>query len=190
MRRISILLIVSIVVCACASVNQFIGTTISAQNEQLISRGKNVSASSYWKNGELAFLPESIIDGRTDENISCTDIITEGHTYWLLAEKQIGWVEIDLGKEYLITKVRWINTHNGLCQDRATTDYHIVISKTRNYSKDGSVISKGTMELETNPEFQEVKLPRQKQGRYVRFYVDGFSHGGGGLNELEIYGIE
>jgi hypothetical protein len=155
-----------------------------------LAKGKKVTASSYWVHDEtLNFPPANALDGNTVET-NCTDRSPTARSYWLLAERQTGWIQIDLGKSYTITKVRWLNTHNGTCLDRATAKYHIALSLTDYLIDEETKIAEGSMSFSKQPTFQETNLESPVVGRYIRFYVDSYYQSGGGLNELEVYGRE
>jgi len=189
MKRLIIYGLFVIIGLSCAPIAQFAATPIPLDNLENIALHKAATASSYWYHDpKLFFPPESVVDGRTGE-ANCTDIPEGGQTYWLLAEKQTGWVQVDLGGEYLLVEIRWLNTHNGTCQDRATTKYHISVSTSSDFKSGEKQITKGAMEFTVPSAFREIILKTPIQGRYVRFYVDDYYMNGGGLNELEVYGV-
>ena len=153
-----------------------------------IALNKPATASSYWYFDETSlFPPAAAVDGKTGEG-DCADKVKGGGSYWLLADGRTGWVQVDLGADYNITKIRWLNTHNGTCQDRATTQYHIEVSGDPNHAGGGREVAQGQMEMETSPSFIEKSFTPAVAGRYVRFVVDSYYKNGGGLNELEVYG--
>ena len=153
-----------------------------------IALNKPVTASSYWYFDEYSmFPPAAAVDGKTVE-ANCADKVKGGGSYWLLADQRLGWVQVDLGADYDISRIRWLNTHNGTCQDRATTRYHIEVSTDPNNATGGREVARGNMDIETNPSFMEKSFTPAVVGRYVRFVVDDYYRNGGGLNELEVYG--
>jgi hypothetical protein len=153
-----------------------------------VATGKPTSASSYWYFSETDNYPsDGVVDGKTQELNNCKIGSSQGRSYWLLTDGRMGWVQVDLLRDYQIVRIRWLNTHNGPCQDRATTRFHIAVSKTGEFAGEEEQVYSGKMEIETSPQFKEVTLPRPISARYVRFYVDEFYDYGGGLNELEVY---
>jgi hypothetical protein len=155
-----------------------------------IAGGKPTSASSYWYYSDTDNFPsDAAVDGKTQE-LDCVMGVPEGNSYWLLAERNTGWVQVDLLREYPIVEIRWLNTHNGRCQDRATTRFHISLSKSGAFSGEEIFILNGEMQMESAPQFQSYQLPQPVRARFVRFYVDAFRKNGGGLNELQVYAIE
>jgi len=189
MKKYHFLLLGLMILSCSISINMLDNRPVE-NNSVNIAKGKKVTASSYWYHDEmLNFPPKNVIDGRFIES-NCTNILPEGQSYWLLAEKQIGWIQINLEKTYKITKIRWLNTHNGTCMDRATTKYRIAISQS-DYLVDGeTVIAEGTMNIQVEPQFEEKIMDAPIIGRYIRFYIDEYYENGGGLNELEVYGTE
>lgn len=152
-----------------------------------VAGGKPVTASGYWKGSASnhVFPPENVIDRKTDE--SKEDCAPGPHTYWLLPDRSTGWVQVDLQQNYSIVKLRWLNTHNGTCGDRATTHLRIAVSTSGRYEGEEQTVHSGSMAFSRTPNFQEFLLPSTVVARYVRFYVEDYYNWGGGLNEVEIY---
>jgi hypothetical protein len=46
------------------------------------------------------------------------------------------------------------------------------------------------MNIQVEPQFEKKIMDAPIIGRYIRFYIDEYYKNGGGLNELEVYGIE
>ena len=154
-----------------------------------VSSGKPATASGFYKGGsQYSFAPSAIVDGQINEQ-PCTKGVENGNTYWLLPDRKTGWVQIDLQTIYKVTKIRWLNTHNGSCGDRATTSFHISVSKTGSFTGEELLVYNGRMEFSKTPQIQEYVLTEPVDAKYVRFYVDDFYDWGGGLNELEVYAI-
>ncbi|MEW6401985.1 MAG: discoidin domain-containing protein [Chloroflexota bacterium] len=152
-----------------------------------IAAGKPTTASSYYIGGpDYSFPPSAIVDGYIIE-LDCGIGVERGNIYWLLADGATGWVQINLQQTYLIVKLRWLNTHNGNCGDRATTQFHIALSSTGDFSGEEEDVYQGMMGFSYFPQFQEAMLTTPAAAQYVRFYVDGYDKWGGGLNELEVY---
>jgi hypothetical protein len=189
MKKIHFLLFGLMILSCSISINML--DTHPVENISVnVAKGKKVTASSYWYHDEmLNFPPKNVIDGKTIESY-CTNILPEGQSYWLLAEKQTGWVQIDLKKAYKITKIRWLNTHNGTCMDRATMKYHIAVSQSDYLVNEETIIAEGKMNIQIEPQFEEKIMDGTIIGKYIRFYVDEYYGNGGGLNELEVYGTE
>ena len=124
-----------------------------------------------------------IIDGLTDED----DYSDE--TYWLLPQATTGYVELDLGDIYGVTMVRFANTHHGPRYNRATEDYEILVSATGAFAGEETTLDSGTGTLETDRMFHQTDSATPAAGRYIRFTVDSYHSLGGGLNELEVYGL-
>lgn len=152
-----------------------------------VAADKQTTASGFWQYSvDYAFPPRAIVDGQTEE-LHCDIGVKEGNSYWLLPDKTTGWIEIDLAHNYALTKLRYLNTHNGLCADRGTKRFHIAVSNSGMFAGEEVVVAEGEMPFSTSPTFQETTLAEPIQGRYVRFYVDDYYEWGGGLNELEVY---
>jgi hypothetical protein len=124
----------------------------------------------------------NVIDEDTNEDGS--------RSYWILPNSTTGWVEVDLGSSIGITDILWANTHNQSNFDRATTDYEIAVSETGSFSGEETIVDSGTGSLEADLVFHSASLSTPVSGRYIRFYVDGYFGSGGGLNELQIFGVE
>lgn len=169
-------------------------TPLPASSENAVSTevaaGKQTTSSGFWQhNPEYSFTSQAIVDRQTNE-LHCDMGIESGNSYWLLPDKTTGWIEIDLARDYAITKVRYLNTHNGSCRDRATKKFHIAVSASGEFSGEEVVVAEGEMPFTSSPVFQETILSNPVPGRYVRFYVDDYYEWGGGLNELEVYALE
>jgi tetratricopeptide (TPR) repeat protein len=151
-----------------------------------VARGKLASASGSWQGAASnhRFPPSNVVDGITDENVDCSP---GSHSYWLLPDHQTGWVQVDLQQNYKVVRLRWLNTHNGSCGDRATTRFHIMLSQTGAFQGEDQVGYSGTTAFSLSPAFQEAVLSSPVIARYVRFYVDEYYNWGGGLNEIEVY---
>ncbi len=152
-----------------------------------IAAGKPVGASGFYQGSKtFSFAPNAIVDRRTTE-IHCDNGTEKGNSYWLLPDHQTGWIEINLQQDYPVAKLRWLNTHNGPCADRATSRFHIALSTTGAFKGEENTVYTGSMPFSTTPGFQEVTLSPASTARFVRFYVDAYYNWGGGLNELEVY---
>ena len=145
-----------------------------------LGSGATASASA---SASVNYAPDRIIDGSTDED----DYSDE--TYWLLPQATTGYVELDLGDVYGITMLRWVNTHHGPRYNRATEDYEILISTTGAFAGEEESFTSGSVALETDLLFHQTDSSTPVAGQYVRFSVDAYHSLGGGLNELEVYGL-
>jgi len=162
---------------------------ISAQTEKIVevAEGKPATASSFYQGREnYSFSPSGIVDRKTNE-LSCIFGVEEGNTYWLLADHRTGWVQVDIQENLPIVRLKWLNTHNGDCADRATTKYHIALSQTGEFLGEESVVQNGEIEFTMDVKYEEIILSSPVTARYVRFYVDEYYDWGGGLNELQVY---
>lgn len=151
-----------------------------------VAGGKPVFASSYWRHPTLpnwTHSPDKVIDRQVEE-VNCR---AGDHTYWLLPDKKTGWVQLDLENFYSIVRLRWLNTHNSQCNDRATTKLRIVLSKTPQFDSGAVEVFNQQLAFSLQPDYQELILAEPIQARYVRFYVDDYYKNGGGLNEIEVY---
>lgn len=151
-----------------------------------VAEGKPVFASSYWRHPTLpnwTYSPDKVTDKQIEE-VNCR---TGNHTYWLLPDKKQGWIQIDLEGFYPIVKLRWLNTHNSQCNDRAATKLRIVLSKTPQFDSDALEVLNQRLEFLLQPDYQELIFDKPIQARYVRFYIDDYYQNGGGLNEIEVY---
>lgn len=163
---------------------------ITVRSGTEVAAGKPTTASSFYQGGsDCSFKPSAVVDRKTDE-LHCSVGVERGNTYWLLADHRTGWLQVDLEEELSIVKLRWLNTHNGNCNDRATTSFHISLSQTGAFSGEEVIVHHGEMSFSTDPKYQEISLTTPTTARYVRFYVDGYHGGGGGLNEFEVYAEE
>lgn len=125
-----------------------------------------------------------VIDGDTSEDEYADQ------TYWLLPASRTGWVTVDLGNTVGITRVRWANTHHGPRYTAAAKDYTLVASATGDFTGEEVVLDSGTGDLETDLRFHQVDLSAPVTARYVRFEVDSFHSASGGINELQVFGLE
>lgn len=139
-----------------------------------LALGKPCQASEQYN---AAHAPGNIVDG------SITEFEID---YWLLPSAATGWVEVDLESVYPLSEIRWLNTHNDGYNDRCATNWSMEVSE------DGIVYTQVANGIETftpTPTWVVVPLA-EEDARYIRFYVDGYSGLGGGINELEVYGSE
>ncbi len=155
-----------------------------------IAAGKPAKASGFYAwDPVISFYPNYVVDRITAEESVCPHDGKGTNSYWILPDFQTGWVQIDLKSSYPITKLRWLNTHNAQCNDRATTKFHLALSQTGVFEGEEQIVYSGVMEFSPSPAYQQVILPQAITARYVRFYVDGYHNRGGGLNELEVYAL-
>lgn len=162
-------------------------TALATPQLHEVAAGKPTAASANWANNPRFSFPSSAIVDRQTTEVDCRVGVPEGNTYWLLPNRQTGWVQIDLQRPYSIAKLRWLNTHNSNCNDRATTRFHIALSLTGAFAGEEAIVLTGPMAFSAQPRFQEFTLPEPVSAQYVRFYVDAYHNLGGGLNELEVY---
>lgn len=127
---------------------------------------------------------KKVIDGDTDEDAFADQ------TYWLLPASRTGYVTLDLGALVGITRIRWVNTHHGPRYSYATNAYTIAVSDTGSFAGEETVISSDNGDLETVLRYHQLDLSAPATARYVRFTVGSYHSLGGGINELEVYGLE
>lgn len=127
--------------------------------------------------------PAKIIDGDMSED----DL--NDRSYWLLPTNRTGYITLNLGSSAGITRLRWVNTHDGPRFDYATDAYEIAISPTGTFTGEETVVDSGNGALETELRYHQIDLSTPIVGQYVRITVGSFHAQGGGINELEVYGL-
>lgn len=152
---------------------------LTVDGSVLISQGKSVTGSSSLG----GFTYGKITDGQYNDTESAS-----GVSYWLTPDGQTGWAQIDLGTVYQVDVLRVQNTHNRTYHDRGTANFSIELST------DGvsyTAVVSGTLAsvwgLDPIP-FETFPISLHP-ARFVRFNVETFYGLGGGLNELEVYGL-
>jgi len=130
------------------------------------------------------FTASNTVDGSTQEASEFD------YTMWLTQDGEPGWMELDFGEVVGVLGVRWANTHNRTFFNRSTADYRIIASRSRAFESEGVEIDSGTGTLETDLVFHTATPTAPVAARYLRIYVDSFDGLGGGINELEVYGLE
>ena len=89
-----------------------------------------------------------------------------------------------------LTGVRFLNTHNGNYYERAFKRYTLEASTTGDFAGEEVELSKGTGTIETTSSWYTYTTDTPIEAKFIRFNVTDYHTYGGGLNELEIYGIE
>jgi hypothetical protein len=130
------------------------------------------------------FTAENTVDGDT------TEAGEFDYTMWLTADGETGWVELDFGEVVGVLGVRWANTHNRTFNNRSTAEYRILASTNQAFDTEGVEIESGTGILETDLVFHTATPATPVAARYLRIYVDGYDGLGGGINEIEVYGLD
>jgi len=130
------------------------------------------------------FTAENTVDGNTSEESEFD------YSMWLTEDGTTGWVELDFGEVVGILGVRWANTHNRTFLNRSTADYRILASTTRAFATEGEEIETGTGTLETDLVFHSATPAAPIAARYLRIYVISYDGLGGGINEIEVYGLD
>jgi hypothetical protein len=130
------------------------------------------------------FTAENTVDGDT------TEAGEFDYTMWLTADGETGWVELDFGEVVGVLGVRWANTHNRTFNNRSTAAYRILASTNQGFDTEGVEIQSGTGTLETDLVFHTATPDTPVAARYLRIYVDGYDGLGGGINEIEVYGLD
>lgn len=126
----------------------------------------------------------NVIDEDTSEDAYADE------TYWLARTGSVGWVEVELADITGIGRIRWVNTHHGPRYSYAAKDYEIYASHTGEFNGEEQLIDSGTGDLETDLRYHQIDLSSPVTAQYVRFYVDSYYSVGGGVNEIEIFGVE
>ena len=83
-----------------------------------------------------------------------------------------------------------MNTHHGPRYSYATKAYTTAVSDTGSFAGEETLISSDSGDLETTLRYHQLDLSAPATARYVRFTVGSYHSLGGGINELEIYGLE
>ena len=136
--------------------------------------GKPATASAVWG-------PDFAASHVTDGSIS-----EEAIDYWILPSYTTGWARVDLGGPYFLNHVRWLNTHNGSSNDRAAASWRL------DGSYDGvsyTELTRGTEAFSPTPAWVEIYPSPLISYRYLRLNVNGYYSRGGGVNEIEAYGV-
>jgi hypothetical protein len=123
----------------------------------------------------LYFSPSAAVDGITFESHN-------PETFWLLPDRQTGFISISLPKPAKVDEIRILNTHNSGYYDRGTKDFHVTAVDVDGIEKEiwrDRFLSKG--------EFRK----KQVGGLIVKeviIHVDSYYGFGGGLTEVEVIG--
>ncbi|MHB9112879.1 MAG: family 16 glycoside hydrolase, partial [Thermoleophilia bacterium] len=150
-----------------------------------IAFGKATSSSGYYNS---SYGPHHIVDGSITENGTVD--------YWLPPDNQDvnnpAWAQVDLGTSHVVNEIRFLPTHDGSTLKRATRNWHITVSN------DGLVwtdLARGTLPgaIKVGGQVSPMAWTDVRMSpslvRYVRFHVDSYSGYGGGLNEIQVYGV-
>ncbi len=162
-----------------------VSAAYTADEQCLISDNLAASGSATASSQASAnYAADSVIDGDMAED----DYSDE--SYWLMTASATGWVEVDLGGMVGVTRLRWVNTHHGPRYTAGAEDFEIYASTTGAFTGEEELVSSGTGDLETDLRYHQIDLTSPVPATYLRFYVDSYHSLYGGLNELEIYGVE
>ena len=123
-----------------------------------------------------------------DEQVSEDDYADE--TYWLLRTGSTGYVTIELADYVGVTRLRWVNTTHGPRYSYATKAYEVYGSYNGEFNGEEELIASGTGDLETELRYHQEDLSAPVAAKYIRFYVDSYYSTGGGVNEIEVFGLE
>ncbi len=152
-----------------------------AVSQNLAPSGTATASATY----SSSFPADLVIDESTAEE-DVGDV-----TMWLAPDYTAGaHVTVDLGGVVGLTRVRWANTHNRDIYDRATTSYTVEASATGDFAGEEELIETGTLSIETTLAYHTIDLTTPVAAQHVRFTVDGYYDMGGGLNELQLFGVE
>jgi hypothetical protein len=163
---------------------------------ELLSLDKPVTGSAYFDTPTVIFNPAqevfpwtNVNDGFYDDTLTSRPN-PQAWSYWITPGGQTGWFNIDLQNFYSIQYFEIQNTRNrDYGNDRGGKDFHISLSN------DGVVFT--TVLTETLPRafgigtaipIETYYLQSGFLARYVRFDLDSFYGGSGGINELSVYG--
>ena len=130
------------------------------------------------------YTASNVIDEQVDED----DYADE--TYWLLRTGATGHVTIELADYVGVTRLRWVNTTHGPRYSYATKAYEIYGSYNGDFAGEEVLMASGTGDLETDLRYHQEDLSAPVAAKYIRFYVDSYYSTGGGVNEIEVYGLE
>ena len=130
------------------------------------------------------YTASNVIDEQVDED----DYADE--TYWLLRTGTTGYVTVELADYVGVTRVRWVNTTHGPRYSYATKAYEIYGSYNGEFLGEEELIASGTGDLETDLRYHQEDLSAPVAAKYIRFYVDSYYSTGGGVNEIEVFGLE
>ena len=130
------------------------------------------------------YTASNVIDEQVDED----DYADE--TYWLLRTGTTGYVTIELADYVGVTRIRWVNTTHGPRYSYATKAYEIYGSYNGEFAGEEELMASGTGDLETVLRYHQEDLAAPVAAKYVRFYVDSYYSTGGGVNEIEVFGLE
>lgn len=148
----------------------------SPKKETNISKNKTVKASDTYKSKPY-YDPKNVVNCETKEpDKHCGN-------YWLLSDGVTGWIQIDLEKEYFITKIKLLNTKNSVVgNNHWTKKYKLELKDSDNkVLKLIEDIFPGPYSWKTHPfSLNEV--------RFVKLYVETSGGLGGGINEIDVYG--
>lgn len=100
-------------------------------------------------------------------------------THWILGDTS-GWMQIDLGASYPLSRIKWYVYSPGKPQN-----YRIAVSETGQFTGEELLITSGILP-DADGSYEYI-IPDFITGRFIRFYEDSV-YGQGGLTELEVYG--
>ena len=123
-------------------------------------------------------------------NINDGNVAEDGssYSYWLTEVGVNGYATLILDDIIGVSEVRFLNTRGGgYC---AHAEYSIYASTTGAFAGEEVVIDTGDGELEDTPAWKTVTLDSPVEAQFVRFVSEDYDGYCGGLNELEIYGVE
>ena len=178
----------------------FLGLSIETHaelvNPMLVSLGKPVTGSVYFDTAVVIFNPakevfpwSNVNDGYFDDSLTSRPN-PQAWSYWLTPDNSTGWFIIDLLETSYISYFEIQNTRNrDYGNDRTSKDFHISLSS------DGATWTNALTGVLINVlgagkpiPIETFSLQTPISARYVKFDLDSFLGGSGGLNELSVYG--
>jgi len=126
-------------------------------------------------------------------NVNDESVAEDGtaYSYWLTAVGTNGYAQVILDDPIGLSEVRFLNTHNGTATwGCAYAEYSIYASATGEFTGEEVLLDEGDGELEETLSWKTVTLDEPVEAQFVRFVSEDYEGYCGGLNELEIYGLE
>jgi len=149
----------------------------------------SVSASAVYS---AQFPAAAVVDGSWGETQ-----IGSAYDFWLLPDRQGGYLQFDLGANWELQFIELHNTDNRGYHDRGTIAYHLVISPDASFAT-AKTIAAGTLPIYAGGWYAR-PVDSDEYWRYARLYVDDFGGSlhwgqdaavyGGGLAEVRLYGV-
>jgi hypothetical protein len=130
-----------------------------------------------------AYRADKVIDGQVEET-------TSSFSYWLTPDYTNGHVQVARTGRFGLTKVRFLNTHNASWLDRASSKYKIWASPNGLFAGEETEVTSGTGFIEQTGSWTSYTLNDPIEAKVIRFEILDYDGYGGGLNELQFFGLE